>query len=131
MQPAALHALITAIRAEREINVIVYTGFVYADLLRKEDPAVQAFLSEIDLLIDGPYIDAENHNEPYRGSGNQKIILLTDRLKAEAAEYYGTAKGRRIEIQAHTDSTMMIGVPSREQAALWQRLKEMGDAGNG
>jgi len=35
----------------------------------------------IDVLVDGRYVDDLNNNEVWKGSSNQRIILLTNRYK--------------------------------------------------
>ena len=56
-------------------DVVAYTGYVYEDLLAMEDPAVQALLGETDLLIDGPYVQAQRDLELcFRGSESQRLI---------------------------------------------------------
>ena len=66
-----------------EKDVVAYTGYVYEDLLAMEDPAVQALLGETDLLIDGPYVQAQRDLELcFRGSENQRLI---DVKKSRAA----------------------------------------------
>lgn len=37
-------------------DVACYTGWTYEQLLEKGDPAVNALLAEVDLLIDGPFV---------------------------------------------------------------------------
>ena len=127
LQASALSELIKAIRLKTELDVIVYSGFYYDELIQKNDSEVNQLLSEIDLLIDGPYIEAENNNEPYRGSGNQHLILLTDRLKTKVNDYYEKEIGRKIQIYGTRDETVMIGVPSREQVELWNILRKYGN----
>lgn len=56
-------------------DVVVYTGYTYEELAASRDPAVQALLSEADLLVDGPFIEAQRDIElQFRGSGNQRLI---------------------------------------------------------
>ena len=45
-----------------------------------ERSPVQRLLSLVDVLIDGPYDEKQNHNLGLRGSSNQRIIHLTERL---------------------------------------------------
>lgn len=62
-----------------DLNIVVYSGYYYADLLTmaENDPAVEGFLQTIDILIDGPYDITQNDpNLPFRGSSNQNIIYL-------------------------------------------------------
>lgn len=58
-------------------DVVVYTGYVYEDLLQMPDPAVAELLAETDLLIDGPYVESLRNLElQFRGSENQRLIDL-------------------------------------------------------
>ncbi|HIC92924.1 MAG TPA: radical SAM protein [Anaerolineae bacterium] len=77
-QPEAAAALCTALK-EAGAHVIVYTGFVYEDLLEIEEaiPAIRQVLDAADVLVDGPYIrELDDGSLPYRGSTNQRVIDL-------------------------------------------------------
>lgn len=52
-----------------------YTGFIYEDLLA--DEKYSELLSLIDVLVDGPYIQAlRDPDLPFRGSSNQRLLKL-------------------------------------------------------
>ena len=56
-------------------DVACYTGWTYEQLLEKNDPAVNALLAEVDLLIDGPFVlEQRNLELRFRGSENQRLI---------------------------------------------------------
>lgn len=56
-------------------DVTTYTGWTYAQLLALESPAVNALLAETDVLVDGPFIEAQKNLELlFRGSENQRLI---------------------------------------------------------
>ena len=60
-----------------DLKVYLWTGYLYEDLKKSTDTTIQNILQLIDVLIDGPYIEAERDiTEPLRGSRNQKIIYL-------------------------------------------------------
>lgn len=60
---------------EAETNIVCYTGFTFEELLLKKDYNIQRLLENIDLLIDGPYIERlKDLSLPFRGSSNQRII---------------------------------------------------------
>ena len=128
LQAAELARLLKMVREKREIGVIVYTGFVYESLLDRaaEEEGIRDFLSQIDLLIDGPYLEEQNNNDPFRGSSNQRILPLTERYKDQIESYYQQQRGRQIEVRLQGDKTLMVGIPSRDQAAIWQRIKGLG-----
>jgi anaerobic ribonucleoside-triphosphate reductase activating protein len=58
-------------------------------------------------LIDGPYIAGLNNNLGLRGSRNQKIHYLTDRLAGIDLE----GQARKAEVVLTDGQAMMIGVP--------------------
>lgn len=58
-------------------HLMVYTGYLYEQLLAMKDPFVQRLLELADMLVDGPFILAErNLTLQYRGSENQRVIDL-------------------------------------------------------
>ena len=59
-----------------------YTGWTYEQLLEKNDPAVNALLAEVDLLIDGPFVlEQRNLELRFRGSENQRLINMKETRK--------------------------------------------------
>lgn len=129
LQAASLAELVRLVREESDCGVIVYTGFTHERLLERErtDEGVRAFLGAIDLLIDGPYVEELDDGRPYVGSSNQRVIALTDRYERDVDAYYGKATARRMEIRLSETGTIMMGVPSREQATIWRQVKRLGD----
>lgn len=78
LQAEALSALAAEVRALGK-NVLVYTGYVYEELLRKRaaDSHIDRLLELTDILIDGPYVEElRNLDLSYRGSSNQRILNL-------------------------------------------------------
>ena len=123
LQAGDLAEMIHLIRQKRDIGVIVYTGFMYEDLLERarSDEGIRNFLKEIDLLIDGPYIEELDRNQRAVGSENQRILQLTDRYRDQAEKYYGK-RGRQVEFRIFDGKGMLIGVPAREQSQMWKKL---------
>lgn len=58
-------------------KIYLWTGYTYEQLLKKEEPLLQKILKDIDLLIDGPFIQEQRDiTLPLRGSKNQRIWNL-------------------------------------------------------
>jgi anaerobic ribonucleoside-triphosphate reductase activating protein len=60
-------------------SVLLYSGYTWEELqaLSREDEAVARLLAHTDILIDGPYIEAERDiGLAFRGSRNQRIIEM-------------------------------------------------------
>ena len=74
-------------------NVWAYTGFILdQDLLdggRRHCEVTDEMLSYIDVLVDGPFIDAQkNISLAFRGSENQRVIDLKKSLKEKEVILY-------------------------------------------
>lgn len=80
LQPQACAELAKLIKEHcKDFDIVAYTGYYYDELLAmaKKDSAIKGFLREIDILIDGPYEEAQkSYNLPFRGSKNQRMIKL-------------------------------------------------------
>jgi anaerobic ribonucleoside-triphosphate reductase activating protein len=63
-------------------DVWAYTGFVWKELLEKGNAAASDLISQCDVIVDGPYIQAlRNPKLEYRGSDNQRIIRVKESLQ--------------------------------------------------
>lgn len=68
---------------ERGLTVVCYTGYTLKQLKAGNRKDWNDLLEQVDLLIDGPFIQELRCHEPYRGSANQILHLLTDRIRSE------------------------------------------------
>jgi anaerobic ribonucleoside-triphosphate reductase activating protein len=71
-------------------SVVTYTGYLYEQIL--ENPRFLPLLYASDILIDGPFIQEQRTlSLAFRGSRNQRVILVPESLKAgrviEDAQY--------------------------------------------
>lgn len=121
LQANVLLRLIRKIKKQRDIGVVVYSGFTLDEL--KQDDAMSLLLSEIDILIDGRYIKELDDNRAYVGSSNQTIHYISSRYTSVGKEYYN-AKKRRAEIKLTGTQAILIGVPSHNVLKIWQDLKD-------
>lgn len=97
------------------LGVIVYSGYTLTALhkLAQTDPAIHAFLVQIDLLVDGAYVASKDDGKSLRGSSNQQLHFLTDRYQTIAPEYYGLPQ-RQVEFHIQDDGLMLVGVPGKQ-----------------
>lgn len=75
-QAEAFYRLALEIK-ERGLNILMYTGFTYEELLvqAEAEPVVGKLLDAIDYLIDGRFVLAERDlTLAFRGSKNQRFI---------------------------------------------------------
>ena len=89
LQAKGLSEVSRIIREERGLTTVCYSGYTYGELTEHNPPPYSDLLLEqIDLLIDGRYIDGLKTNEfgagLFRGSSNQKLWWLNpDFVKAQ------------------------------------------------
>lgn len=130
IQAEGLTRLIDAARKIRPIDVICFTGF-QLEQLRKTPPSPGVFdlLASVDVLIDGPYINRLNDDRGVRGSSNQRIHYLTDRLSGVNLE----TNPRKAEIMVHDGHAILVGVPSHSLldgfTLAMRRVQEMAGEG--
>ena len=92
-QADAFHKLAISIR-ERvtphfpHFTIIAYTGFTYEKLM--ENSSIYfPLLSEIDVLIDGPYLDSKRTLDlNFAGSSNQRTLNMKETLKMQKPVLY-------------------------------------------
>lgn len=108
LQAPSLSYLIRLVRKERpDMNVIAFTGFKMEAL---RSPEAKSLLSELDVLIDGPYVEHLKTTKGLRGSSNQKIHFLTNRLMPYEDEL---KNGERLFETRITDEYInTLGIPT-------------------
>ena len=63
------------------LNVWCWTGYTFETLLSMGNDAHMELLKELDVLVDGPFVLAEKTLDlPWRGSRNQRVILVKESL---------------------------------------------------
>ena len=81
-QPHGFTELAKAIKQQSNKNIWCYTGFLFEELLKH--PAQKALLEQIDVLVDGRFIEAlKDEGLRFRGSSNQRIIDVKASLEKE------------------------------------------------
>lgn len=119
LQARALADLIRRIRLHSDLGVICYTGYVFPPRPAGEPGALlrltasrRELVGLLDLLVDGPYVEARHGDLLWRASDNQRLILLTDRY----AQVLQTLPDRSAGVVCVLDvegRPHVIGVPSR------------------
>lgn len=108
LQASALDSLLQYTRIKRDIDVIMFSGYYYENLLSfPEGSAVNRLINNIDVLIDGPYDEKNNDNRGMRGSTNQRVFHLTKKLIDIDFEN----QARQLDIQVSDGEMLFVGVP--------------------
>lgn len=79
------NAVLAGMLKDAGYEIAAYTGYTFEQLL-EGTAAQKAFLEKIDILIDGPFIEAQRSLDLlFRGSKNQRILNVLNSLQAKAA----------------------------------------------
>jgi anaerobic ribonucleoside-triphosphate reductase activating protein len=81
LQAEALSTLIDHIKEVRNLGVMCYTGYRLEYLKSQGNNAQKLLLTKIDLLVDGIYQENLQDDLLWRGSNNQRLLLLSDRYR--------------------------------------------------
>jgi len=81
MQSAACREIAAAAH-QAFLNVWAYTGFTWEQLMAENNDERMALIREIDVLVDGPFIQSQRSLElDYCGSKNQRLIDVKKTLE--------------------------------------------------
>ena len=110
LQKEELLHLLTYLKRRGVKDILVYTGFMLAEL---RDVISKECLKFISVLIDGPYIEELNDNtNNIKGSLNQNIIYFDNSLKEKYKAYI---KKERFMQEEQIQSILIgVGIPSKE-----------------
>lgn len=117
-QATGLAALIRLARRNKDLDLICFSGYRYEQLLKNPpNSGVADLLGEVDVLVDGPFVQALNDSVGLRGSSNQRVIHLTSRLRDHDLERWQ----RNMEITITRGELAFIGIPTPDMLSALQR----------
>ncbi len=77
-----LHFIKSVKKIRPELDYWCYSGYTYEELIARNDDVTKELLANIDVLVDGRFIEALKDEELYfRGSSNQRLIDMKKTLK--------------------------------------------------
>ena len=120
LQCAGLSRFLRLLKEERDAGVIVYTGMTMEQLKERHDAATDAFLQQIDLLIDGNYLQEQDDDGALRGSANQRAWYLTERYRSTVEPVFGKPGLRRQQIQIDDQGILLAGLRSSVKEGILQ-----------
>ena len=113
LQAAALAGLAEMVRQQRPaLDVICFTGYLWKELAARAtlgDTGIERLLGQVDVLIDGPYIQAQDNGRGLRGSANQVVHRLTEVGRKMNYDFENTP--RQAEIYVSDGKCLLAGVP--------------------
>ena len=89
----------------QRLSVLVFTGYLYQELLQLNNPHIVHLLKFTDILVDGPFVeDQYDTKRDWIGSLNQKVYYLSDYYE-NGIEYQHNIHSMEIRI---TDSSFSV-----------------------
>jgi len=105
LQAEALSSLIDQSREVRNLGVMCYTGYRLEYLKAHGDIAQKNLLTKIDLLVDGTYQENLQADLLWRGSSNQRLLLLSNRYQ----EFLQSQSDRSAGLEFFLNGTGEVG----------------------
>lgn len=69
---------------KRKLNLALYSGFTFEQLIEKNSSAINILLSYVDVLVDGKFdLNKKSLDLKFKGSSNQRIIDVQKSLNAK------------------------------------------------
>jgi len=98
-----LHRLLQKLRVNGFDDILVYTG-LSESVVRKSFPHC---LEYIDVLISEPFVSGLESELSYKGSDNQKMIILNDSLRFNYENYAKKTKDKKLQ----KFGNFIVGIP--------------------
>jgi len=112
-----LIAFCSFLKQKLNINILVYSGFTIDQLIENHPDKI--FLSCIDHLVDGPYLQNHGEKNSLRGSSNQNFFTFESGKIIQTEPF---AKTEKWSINVENEQTIfMAGIPGEDEM---KRLKE-------
>ena len=82
LQASGCAELARRVKTETDKTIWCYTGYTWEQLLAEGDAGVMSLLQNLDVLVDGPFVQAlRNTDLLFRGSSNQRLIDVQKSLQ--------------------------------------------------
>ncbi|MDD5089601.1 MAG: 4Fe-4S single cluster domain-containing protein [Candidatus Wallbacteria bacterium] len=114
-QPAALREILNGARRQAFTDILIYSRYRIEDLIRKF-PWIREFA---DAVVDGEFQAGNASLSHWKGSGNQRMCLVTrDRdLRRKYREYCAKVPVRRsLQVIRKNDRVYVLGIPDQKDA---------------
>lgn len=100
-------------------GIIIYSGYTINELEELNLRSISIILKNIDVLIDGQYIEELNDDKPFRGSSNQNVYQFTKRYNG----FYKNTSQRKTITEKKDGFLYLYGIPDKETRKEWLVVK--------
>lgn len=123
IQPHELRQLVELYINAGFDDILIYTGYTVEELIEKKDSDIDFILSNIAVLIDGPFIESLVDDIPLRGSSNQRVLILNRQYKDNYEKFL--CQEKKVDIFCFDDETHFIGIPFKGYDELYRKFITM------
>ena len=101
------------------LSTMLYSGHRHEALQVDDRPGVRALLEVVDLLVDGPFLEAKYDEElAWRGSSNQRLLPLSGRYEPDSLESAFARQGKGWSLSVSAAGLVSVsGLQERSGAA--------------
>lgn len=125
-QALSLARLVMRLKELRpDFGFMSYSGYTIETLLQRGSAAQRALLQQLDLLVDGLYVQSRHTDLKWRGSDNQRVLFLTPRYRDW--ERPAQERGTWLEFETEDDGFRVMGI--LPQGFMEQLSGSMGEQG--
>lgn len=113
-QQEGLRELLRSIVSNTDLDIMIYSGYTIEELRNKGDIAAD-ILAMTDVLVDGRFEEDADNKKVWRGSDNQRFVILSDRAGKYSGfteENYSEKRPLMFEV-ASNNELRIIGIPQR------------------
>ena len=104
-------------------SVMVFTGCPFEQLRESGDPVVQRFLTSIDLIVAGPYIqELKCPSRLWRASSNQTVHYLTNDGQIQAHAH--SPESPTMEVRTNGNRISFAGFPDQEDLTWFDTISQ-------
>jgi len=105
---------------ERNLSVMVYSGYTLAEARALPEPAIADLLAHTDVLVDGPYLrEQPETRRRWVGSSNQVVHFFTSRYRSSDPIW---TQPNTLEIRLRGHELSVNGFPAPRAVGLWRRV---------
>ena len=123
IQPHELRQLVELYVNAGFDDILIYTGYTIDELIDKKDSDIDYILSNIAVLIDGPFVESLVDDVPLRGSSNQRVLVLNNKHNDSYEEFL--KQDKKVDIFYFEDETHFIGIPFKDYDVLYKKFISM------
>ncbi len=92
-------------------DILLYTGYVLENFIESNEKIWEDLKCLVDVIIDGPFIWGKETDSIWKGSENQRMIIINPKLKNIYEEYMEKRKEKKLQFIEKDGELFLAGIP--------------------